>query len=67
MKKVTLDHHFSFSSMKRVESILSGREKPSKQTLNRLALLAGFQSWEDLKDALNGDADASLNYEESDK
>ena len=67
MTKLRRDHHISLSSMKRVESILSGREKPSKQTLNRLALLAGFQSWEDLKDALNGDADASLNYEESEK
>ena len=67
MKKVIVNRHFHFSSMKRVESILSGKEKPSKQTLNRLALLVGFQSWEDLRDALSGDADASINYEEDRK
>ncbi|MGI6223943.1 MAG: hypothetical protein ACOYJG_10055 [Prevotella sp.] len=67
MKNVILNRHFNFSSMRRVESILSGKEKPSKQTLNRLALLAGFQSWEDLMDALKGDADASINYEEKEK
>ena len=67
MKKVIVNSHFHFSSMKRVESILSGKEKPSKQTLNRLALLVGFQSWEDLRDALYGDADASINYEEDRK
>ena len=67
MTKVIVNRHFHFSSMKRVESILSGKEKPSKQTLNRLALLVGFQSWEDLRDALYGDADASINYEEDRK
>ena len=67
MKKVIVNRHFHFSSMKRVEAILSGKEKPSKQTLNRLALLVGFQSWEDLRDALYGDADASINYEEDRK
>ena len=67
MKKVIVNRHFHFSSMKRVESILSGKEKPSKQTLNRLALLVGFQSWEDLRDALYGDADESINYEEDRK
>ena len=67
MKIVIVNRHFHFSSMKRVESILSGKEKPSKQTLNRLALLVGFQSWEDLRDALYGDADASINYEEDRK
>ena len=67
MKKVIVNRHFHFSSMKRVESILCGKDKPSKQTLNRLALLVGFQSWEDLRDALYGDADASINYEEDRK
>ena len=26
-----------------------GKEKPNKETLDKLALLAGFQSWESLK------------------
>ena len=28
--------------------------KPDKKTLDRLSLLAGFQSWEDFQDALHG-------------
>lgn len=30
-------------------AILQGKEKPTKETLDKLALLAGFQSWESLK------------------
>ncbi len=29
-----------------------------------LALLAGFQDWRDLRDAIHGDTDASINYED---
>ena len=29
--------------------------KPDKKTLDRLSLLAGFQSWEDFQNALHGD------------
>ena len=29
--------------------------KPDKKTLDRLSLLAGFQSWEDFQDALHGE------------
>ena len=38
--------------------------RPSDKTLDKLALLAGFQSWSDLREALRGENDASLNYEE---
>ena len=41
---------------------LRGMEKPSRETLDRLSLLAGFQSWESFRDALHGDADGSTNY-----
>lgn len=57
MKKLAIIHHFSIDSLKKVESILSGREKPSAHTLDRLALLAGFQSWKDLQEALHGTAE----------
>lgn len=36
----------------------------SAGTLDKLALLAGFQSWEDLNDAIHGDSDAQINYED---
>lgn len=41
---------------------LRGMEKPSRETLDRLSLLAGFQSWESFRDALHGDADGATNY-----
>ena len=38
-------------------------KKPNKKTLDRLSLLAGFQSWESFQEALHGEADAETNYE----
>ena len=32
--------------------------------LDKLALFAGFQDWKDFDDALHGDVDASVNYNE---
>jgi hypothetical protein len=40
-------------------------EKPSAQTLDRLALFMGFQNWTDLHEALKGNADAERNYEDT--
>ena len=42
--------------------VLKGKEKPSPQTLDKLALLAGFQSWEDFQGALHGTGDGLVNY-----
>lgn len=42
--------------------VLKGKEKPSPQTLDRLALLAGFQSWKDFQGALHGTEDGLVNY-----
>ena len=36
--------------------------KPDKKTLDHLSLLAGFQDWESLQDALHGDVSADENY-----
>ena len=30
-------------------------KKPNRKTLDRLSLLAGFQSWEDFQNALHGE------------
>lgn len=49
--------------LEKMRGYISGAEKPSEDTLNRLALLAGFQSWNDFRDALHGKDDASVNYE----
>ena len=47
--------------------VLKGKEKPSKQTLDRLALLAGFQSWDDFQGALHGTEDGLVNYSVGDE
>ena len=36
--------------------------KPDRKTLDRLSMLAGFQSWESFQEALHGDAGADENY-----
>ena len=44
-------HHINLapSSLKKLWNYLSEVEKPSRQTLDRLSLFAGFQDWESLK------------------
>lgn len=36
-------------ALHKLSAILTGKEKPTKETLDKLVLLAGFQSWESLK------------------
>ena len=56
--------NLSSASLRKLWKILSGKHKLSNETLNRLALFAGFQDWRGLQDALHGDVDASVNYNE---
>ena len=49
---------------KKVKTILHGMEKPSRDTLDKLSLLAGFQDWESLQHALHGESDGQSNYED---
>lgn len=49
-------------ALKRLADCLRGKEKPSRETLDRLSLLAGFQDWKSLRDALHGDADGATNF-----
>lgn len=60
--KEHLQHEEKHRMLHKVWEILKGKEKPSQQTLNRLALLAGFQSWADLQGALHGTDDGLANY-----
>jgi hypothetical protein len=59
-------HHINLSgaSLRKLWEVVSGKRKLSNETLNRLALFAGFQDWHDFRDALHGDVDASVNYEQ---
>ena len=48
------------SALKSVWKHVSMKEKPSKATLDVLALFAGFQSWDDFKQALHGENNGDL-------
>ncbi|AKU69081.1 hypothetical protein [Prevotella fusca] len=63
--RLALHHiHLESASLKKLIGYFTGKEKPSKKTLDRLALFAGFQNWKDLNAALHGESDAKLNYED---
>ena len=47
--------------------VIKGKEKLSPQALDRLALLAGFQSWKDFQGALHGTEDGLVNYNVGDE
>ena len=69
MEKVVLSfskHQITLSGkiLKQLWSHIKGTEKLSTDTLNKLALLAGFQNWSDLQKALHGESDAEINYED---
>lgn len=49
-------------NLKKLMKVVMGKRKLSLAAKNRLALLAGFQSWEDLDNAVHGETDASVNY-----
>ena len=51
-------------SLRRIWDKKFTKDRPSQKTLDRLALLAGFQCWNDLVKALHGDNDGDLNYKE---
>ncbi len=50
-------------AFKRLAGYVKGTEKLSPETLDRLALIMGFQNWEGLKNALHGTADGDTNFE----
>ncbi|MCI6209225.1 MAG: hypothetical protein PUC81_08390 [Prevotellaceae bacterium] len=51
-------------AIRKLIACLRGKEKPSAEALNRLALLFGFQDWATLRAALHGTADGEANYED---
>ena len=52
-------------ALKKVKTYLAGREKPSRETLDRISLFVGFQDWDSFQKALHGEADGLSNYEKS--
>ena len=59
-----LNINLSMKSLRRIWDKSFTMERPSQKPLDRLALLAGFQSWTDLVKALHGDNDGDLNYKD---
>ena len=61
----SVKHHLKFSAqaLHKVWGYMTGKEKPTKETLNKLALFVGYQSWDDFHEALHGEGDGQLNYE----
>ncbi len=51
-------------SLRKLWELVTGKRRLSMEARNRLALFAGFQTWDDLMDTVHGDTDASINYEE---
>ena len=54
----------SSHSLKKLWELVTGKRRLSMEARNRLALFAGFQTWDDLMNTVHGDTDASINYEE---
>ena len=65
----SVKHHLKVSAqgLHKVWGYMMGKEKPSKETLDKLALFVGFQSWDDFHEALEGEGDGRLNYEIDDE
>ena len=49
---------------RRLWQLVTHGRRPSDKTLDRLALLAGFQNWKDLREAMRGASDAAFGFEE---
>ena len=61
----SVKHHLKVSAqgLHKVWNYVSGKEKPSRETLNKLALFVGYQSWDDFHEALDGEDDGNLSYD----
>ena len=43
---------------------ITGKEKPSRETLDRISLLLGFPAWDSFREPLPGKTDGQENYED---
>lgn len=61
----SVKHHTKISAqgLHKVWNYVSGKEKPTQETLNKLALFVGYQSWDDFHEALEGEDDGNLSYD----
>ena len=45
----------SLKALDKLTGYIKGAEKPKRETLDKLSLLAGFQDWESFQKALHGE------------
>lgn len=64
LAKIFSAHHLHLhpTALKKVWEYITGKEKPSQETLDKIALFAGFQSWQDFREELHGESDGQTNY-----
>ena len=51
-------------ALKKLTGYLVGTDKPRRERLDHLSLLLGFQNWDSLRNALQGNDDGEGNYED---
>lgn len=54
--------HLHPTALKRTWEYITGKEKPSVEVLDKIALFVGFQSWYDFREALHGETNGQVNY-----
>lgn len=64
LAKIFSAHHLHLhpTALKKVWEYITGKEKPSQETLDKIALFVGFQSWQDFREELHGESDGQTNY-----
>lgn len=64
LAKIFSAHHLHLhpAALKKVWEYITGKEKPSQETLDKIALFVGFQSWQDFREELHGETDGQTNY-----
>ena len=62
---LSVKHHLVFTAqaLRHVWGYVRGKEKPTRETLDKLALFVGFQSWDDFHEALHGEENGQVNYQ----
>ena len=51
-------------ALDKLSKYIKGTEKPSRETLDKISLLVGFQDWEDFREAIHGETDGQENFKE---
>lgn len=51
-------------ALDKLSKYIKGTEKPSRETLDKISLLVGFQDWEDFREAIHGETDGQKNFKE---